>query len=210
MVHDDRTIRLAALCRSVRTLGPGARNAIWLQGCPFNCLGCIAPEFRTFSGGEVWSLDSLANWHLVSPNEGLTISGGEPFHQAASLADLLKRVRSATPSIILYSGYTLAQLERSAAGCPATRAALDHCDVLIDGLYDHARNDSTGLRGSSNQSVHFLTTRHAEDRVTFEEAPRQIEVHAQADGILQAGLPSIKEWRTAPLPRISPPGEQHD
>ena len=90
--------------------------------------------------------------------EGVTVMGGEPFAQAEAVADLLRRVRAAGLSTMVFSGYTLAELR---AGEPAWAALLAATDLLVDGRYDAAQR-VTDRRwiGSANQQVHFLTERY--------------------------------------------------
>lgn len=38
-------LNVAATRVGTRTLGPGVRSVVWVQGCPFHCLGCLAPEW---------------------------------------------------------------------------------------------------------------------------------------------------------------------
>ncbi len=49
-------LNIAEICPATRTLGPGQRFVIWVQGCCFNCCGCISPE---------WIPQEVAN--LVEP-----------------------------------------------------------------------------------------------------------------------------------------------
>jgi pyruvate-formate lyase-activating enzyme len=38
-------VQAAETCVGTRALGPGLRSAVWVQGCPFRCTGCIAPDW---------------------------------------------------------------------------------------------------------------------------------------------------------------------
>src|ERR1700722_14798569 len=44
-VRGHSLINLAATCTATRALGPGLRAVAWVQGCPFSCTGCIAPDW---------------------------------------------------------------------------------------------------------------------------------------------------------------------
>jgi anaerobic ribonucleoside-triphosphate reductase activating protein len=85
--------------------------------------------------------------------EAITISGGEPFDQAAGLFDLLKRLkaRKNTANVLVYSGYELEQLD----AYPELRAGL--IDALITDPYIREEGQTKHLRGSDNQRLHFLT-----------------------------------------------------
>lgn len=102
---------------------------------------------------EVWSrIEGLA-----ATLEGLTVSGGEPLEQLPAVRALLERVRSACRlSVILFTGWTFEQV------CSLRQApALLSCvDLLVAGPYDCSRRRPCGLRGSSNQTLHFLTGRY--------------------------------------------------
>lgn len=191
------TLRIAAWTPATRALGPGLRFALWVQGCPFSCPGCVAPEFLGVSAGEVIPVEDLVVRITASDAcDGLTVSGGEPLAQAEALADLLEGVRAVRDlSVVLYSGYYLAEILRMTARRPALHRVLATADVLIDGRYEHALNDSRGLRGSTNQTVHFLTRRHRTHRAQFERASRRQEVQPAAGGELMVGLPTLAQWR---------------
>jgi anaerobic ribonucleoside-triphosphate reductase activating protein len=89
--------------------------------------------------------------------EGLTISGGEPFQQPEPLAELLEQVRRKTNlSVVLFSGYTWEELSLLQH---ATRI-LTNIDVLIAGRYIESRRVASGLIGSANKKIHFLTNRY--------------------------------------------------
>jgi anaerobic ribonucleoside-triphosphate reductase activating protein len=105
-------LNIAHICPETRALGPGLRAVVWVQGCCFNCPGCIAPEWINFRIAKLISPDSLAEKLLSNPNiEGLTFSGGEPMLQPAGLAKLAQIARKKKDiSIICYTGFTLEQL----------------------------------------------------------------------------------------------------
>lgn len=91
-----------------RSLGPGLRYAIWTQGCPFNCPKCATPEGRPVVAAKIIETDSLAEDIICNDAiSGITISGGEPFLQAASVATLLKKVKESRPelTVIIFTGF---------------------------------------------------------------------------------------------------------
>ena len=137
--------------------GPGARYAIWVQGCPLRCPGCCNPEMLEFRPAERIEAGALAEEILrVADIEGVTLLGGEPFAQAPALGAMAERVREAGLSVMAFSGFTLEQLrEREDAA-----ALLSHVDLLVDGPYleGQAVHDRRWI-GSANQRVHFLTPR---------------------------------------------------
>ena len=188
--RDAAVIRLYARVAVTRALGPGRRYALWVQGCPFHCPGCLAPDSLPFDAGERFPVARLANEILAVPGlEGVTISGGEPFAQAPALVALLDRIRPAGLGIIVYTGYTLAALRRRARRDAATRDLLERIDLLIDGPYMARRDDGGSLRGSANQQVHCLTPRYAAQRHRYGQPRREVEIHPRDDGLMLVGVP---------------------
>jgi anaerobic ribonucleoside-triphosphate reductase activating protein len=109
--------------------------------------------------------------------------------QAAGLAQVIRLARQTRDlSLIVYSGFILERLHRNPPG-PGVSDLLEETDVLIDGVYIARLNDNHGLRGSSNQHVHFLTDRLS--NYDFEKSPRRIEIHVGTESILNVGVPSI-------------------
>ena len=184
-------LNVAALLPDTRALGPGRRFAIWVQGCCFDCPGCVAPEWIPQRVNQWWPVADLVERIVREPAlEGLTLSGGEPFLQAGALAALVRAARALRPglTVIAYSGWRLEALRGQDDA--DRRALLGQLDVLIDGLYRQDLNDGRGLRGSANQRVHFLSGVYADQRETFERAPRRVEFHwGEDDSVLLAGLP---------------------
>jgi anaerobic ribonucleoside-triphosphate reductase activating protein len=122
--------------------------------------------------------------------DGLTISGGEPMLQAAALSNLIQSVRKIrTMNVICFSGYTLAQL-RTQPPSPEVEHLLTAIDVLVDGPYIDQANDDHGLRGSSNQQIHYLTPVLRD--VDLSDHPRSVEMHLDNGEVLIVGVPPKK------------------
>jgi anaerobic ribonucleoside-triphosphate reductase activating protein len=154
-----------------RALGPGLRCIVWVQGCPFNCKNCTSPEGRPIEENLLIDVEKLAEGIIKNVDiQGITISGGEPFMQAAQLAKLIRTVNRPELNIIVYTGYTLDKLNWQEA-----KELLSLIDVLIDGQYIEELNDNKGLRGSSNQQIHFLTDRLKPYKEQFENGSRNVE-----------------------------------
>lgn len=176
--------------KSTKTLGPYNRFALWLQGCPFNCEGCMSPDSQDFNGGIEINISTIIDLILNEDNiEGITISGGEPFSQAKELAELLNIVKSKKDlGIIVYSGYTLHQLKNK--NDLYINKLLEFTDILIDGKYINSLNDGISLRGSSNQKIYLLTDRYLDIFDTYYNKPiREIEIHMNNDEIMLVGIP---------------------
>lgn len=204
-MQSGESLNIAAICPGTNALGPGWRAVVWVQGCALRCRGCIASDWWNFKPANIWDPETLAHHLLVDPAiTGLTLSGGEPMQQAAGLCRLIDAARSIRPiTVIAYTGYLLSQLQ--SPGAPkAIQGLIERLDILIDGPYRIQLDDDRGLRGSSNQTIHFLTdSLRNED---FTKGPRSAEVYVQGDSFLVAGIPSkaitptvehaIREWVT--------------
>ena len=137
--------------------GPGLRFTVFTQGCPHRCPGCHNPGTHDPAGGREVSVAELAAELAaeLSGNpltDGLTLSGGEPFCQAAECAALARIARERGLNVWAYTGYTY---ERLLAGeVPDALALLEQVDVLVDGEFVEALRDiSLRFRGSSNQRL---------------------------------------------------------
>jgi anaerobic ribonucleoside-triphosphate reductase activating protein len=130
---------------------------VWFQGCTIGCPGCFNPETHDASGGSARDSGTLAAELLALPGvDGVSFSGGEPFQQPDALADLAGRLRPAGLSLLVFSGYTRAAIERMARG----PEILGLVDVLIAGPYQAEQHSGRGLLGSANQRIHLLSGRH--------------------------------------------------
>lgn len=177
-----------------RVLGPFLRFALWVQGCPLRCPGCMTPGSLPFEGGMEVAVDALAAHILATPGiEGLTLSGGEPFAQAGALAALLALVRAERDlGVIIYSGYILAKLRRM----QSATALLAQTDLLIDGQYQAKRNDGLSLRGSANQKIHALSQRYRDAiPLYYGQSRREVEAHLGHDSVMLVGIPGVETLR---------------
>lgn len=181
------TIYLHMRERSVTTLGPGRRYAVWVSGCHRNCPGCIAPDSHDMTRGTPVDADALAWEILLSGAEGLTISGGEPFLQAAALAQMVQTVRQKRDlGVIVYTGFTYEELCRM----PDAQPLLEQTDLLIDGPYIRELDDGLSLRGSSNQRVIPLTERYRQELPNYGTRPREQEIFHHAGTTHFVGIPT--------------------
>ncbi|MGW0329028.1 4Fe-4S single cluster domain-containing protein [Nocardia sp. NPDC003183] len=187
---DDAVLNIAATSTATESLGPGFRAVVWVQGCPLNCRGCVAPEWIPIQPRRLVSPADLATELLAGPVvDGLTLSGGEPMLQARALAELVRRVRvEKAVTVICFTGFTLARL-RSAPPGPGVDELLSEIDVLVDGPYVAARDDGRGLRGSTNQVVHHLTDGLRDCGYDFEHRVRSAEVHVDERSVTLVGIP---------------------
>lgn len=177
--------------------GPGRRFAVWVQGCPMRCPGCCNPQMLRFEGGErVAALELAARALSTSGIEGVSLLGGEPFAQAEAAAELAEAVRARGLSVMVYSGFTLAELEdKRGRGEPGVGALLAACDLLVDGRYERDRPERRRRWiGSQNQVMHFLSDRYdPSDPRLYAENTVEIRLRRGASGpeIVVNGWPDL-------------------
>jgi len=161
-------LRVAQVVPDTEAEGPGKRFALWVQGCSIRCPGCCNPEmFVADKGGRLVEPKAMIDEILAVPGlEGLSVLGGEPFEQPGPLAEVCAAVRAAGRTIMIYSGYTLAELK--AKQSPEVEALLATADLLVDGRYDQTKPEkSRRWLGSSNQEIHFLSPAYRRDDPRF-------------------------------------------
>ena len=152
--------------------GEGLRVVLWLSGCTHHCYNCQNPITWDENDGLVF--DQSAKEELFRELgkdyiSGLTLSGGDPLHEANldGVLELVNEIRLSFPnkSIWLYSGYTFDYIMEG-IGYDENGAfffldndkkryeIISKCDVLVDGRYiDSQRNPSKKWAGSNNQRV---------------------------------------------------------
>ena len=147
--------------------GDGLRVVLWLSGCSHHCYNCQNPQTWDVNSGIPF--DESAKEELFRELDkdyisGLTLSGGDPLHEANldGVLDLVNKIRLSFPNktIWIYSGYQWSEifndgvyLTRDCAGWKR-REIVKKCDVMIDGKYvDSLRDPQLKWRGSSNQHV---------------------------------------------------------
>lgn len=190
----ERSLRISHIEKSTRLLGPYERFVIWVRGCCFSCAGCLAAEMNRGEGSAA-DLCSLAEEIVKSDAEGVTISGGEPFLQAASLRELLLLVKAKRDiGVIIYSGFCLQELQKR----PEAVALLELTDLLIDGKYVRELDDGRAFVGSSNQKLHYLTPRYRKSaKEYYARKNRVAEIKFSPGRVALVGVPSagvLKVW----------------
>jgi anaerobic ribonucleoside-triphosphate reductase activating protein len=123
-----------------------------------DCPACITPQLQAANAGHKVSLPVVLKRLLDIPMQldGITITGGEPFEQAATVAVLLESLRQQRPTwnVLLFSGYPLHYLQQQGEHASALLAQLD---LLIDGPYKADAPSSHPLLASNNQQLHALS-----------------------------------------------------
>ncbi|HEX5273215.1 MAG TPA: 4Fe-4S single cluster domain-containing protein [Gemmataceae bacterium] len=197
-------LRVAQIVHCTEAEGPGRRFALWFQGCPLRCPGCCNPEMLPFEGGRDVPLAELVRQIGEADVEGITLLGGEPLAHATGAAALARAVRADGRTVMVFSGYTLA--EARALPDPAAADLLAHTDILVDGPYLRELPETRRRWiGSSNQQIHFLSDRYRADDPRW-LLPNTLEIRL-ADGELSVnGFPArhaVGLWRRPSARRAS-------
>jgi anaerobic ribonucleoside-triphosphate reductase activating protein len=200
---DDPLLQVAQIVPCTEAEGPGKRFALWFQGCPLRCPGCCNPEMLPFDGGQrmrlsevVAQAQSAANQHGV---EGITLLGGEPLAHAPGAAALAQRVRALGLSVMVFSGYTIAEAKKLPD--PVVAELLTLTDILVDGPYIRELPDTQRRWiGSTNQMIHFLTNRYRADDPCWQK-PNTLEIRLADGAISVNGFPALSAvglWKRKP------------
>lgn len=185
-------IRLAGFQARSIVAGPGQRAVVWVAGCLRRCPGCMKPEFFSFDAGKSVAVEELAARILAIPGlQGVTYSGGEPFEQAAALANLSRILKRSGLAVLIYSGY---RIEALRATPERFGALLDEADLLIDGEYRRDEGGPQRWRGSENQRIHPLSARgladigssHFPDCLT-----QEVQLSIEGELLRLSGFPDI-------------------
>ena len=152
---EDKTLRMAGVVENSFTDGPGVRFALFVQGCPHHCPGCHNPDTHDFQGGKTDTTERIVRMMKDNPLlDGITLTGGDPFCQAAACAELARAAREAGLNVWAYSGWTYEQLLHKAETEPDVKELLSLTDVLVDGPFILAqRTLELRFRGSRNQRL---------------------------------------------------------
>jgi anaerobic ribonucleoside-triphosphate reductase activating protein len=172
-------VRVARVVARTEVEGPGVRTALWVQGCSIRCAGCFNPHLWASEGATLVPVAALLATVLEQDVEGITLLGGEPFDQPASLGVLARAVQRYGRSVITFTGHSLERLRMREDAA----LLLAHTDLLVDGPYRGDLLDtSRPWVGSTNQRFHFLTDRFRELRDEIQEIPDRLEVSIGRDG----------------------------
>lgn len=148
--------------------GDGLRVVLWLSGCNHHCKNCQNPQTWDVNSGILF--DESAKEELFRELDkdyisGLTLSGGDPLHEANldGVLALVNEIRLSLPnkSIWLYSGYEFTDFfftpiwkASEIDNNTKRKQIISRCTVMVDGRYiDSQRNPSKKWAGSDNQRV---------------------------------------------------------
>ena len=181
-------LRLHAFEPASRANRPGLRAVVWFQGCTLRCPGCFNPGTHDLQGGYQSDTETLAAEIVAAGTqiEGVSISGGEPFQQPEALVDLLQRLPASHLSRLVFTGYTLSEID----SLPLGPDILMHLDVLIAGRFVASQRIDHPLLGSANQQIHLLADRYTLADLAALPA-RELILHS--DGTITAT--GVSPWR---------------
>ncbi len=199
LYREDRDhLRVAQLVPGSRSEGPEVRFCLWLQGCELRCPGCCNPEmfdFESPAATEMPVADLVDRIRATPGIEGITLLGGEPFHQAPAAGHLAAKVHDLGLGVVVFSGYHLEAL----ADQPLAAELLAHTDLLIAGPYIAAqRSMARPWVGSDNQQVHLLSPRYREHAALHARYRQSVHVQIAGGELRVSGWPGVAE---AILPR---------
>jgi len=136
--------------------GFGRRSVVQVAGCSILCAGCYIPETHLRANGKLVSIEEIVREidEQRATHDGVTILGGEPFDQIASLMILVEKLKVKNYHVTIYTGYTLETLLEWKQ--EEVNRILEKTALLIDGAFDRNLTKDTGeYRGSSNQRLIF-------------------------------------------------------
>jgi len=148
-------MRIAGLVQDSIVDGPGLRFAVFTQGCKICCEGCHNPDTWDETGGTEMSVESIIKEMLSNPlTDGLSLSGGEPFQQAADCAGLAAVARENGLNVWVFTGKTFEELNEEAKNDSDVYNLLTQTDILVDGRFIiEERTLSVKWCGSKNQRI---------------------------------------------------------
>ena len=147
-------IRLAApLLTDSIVDGEGIRTVIWTQGCSHHCQGCHNPETWDFDKGFlVDTKEVIRQIDNLEGQDGITLSGGDPFFQVEPCLEIAKYCKSINMNVWCYTGFTFEQLLNM--NNSKILEFLKYIDVLVDGKFIlEQRSLDLKFKGSENQRV---------------------------------------------------------
>lgn len=173
--------------------GVGKRFAIWTQGCIKRCRNCCNTHMQPIIKKHIVDCDDIIEKIQYSKKnydiEGITLLGGEPILQSKGLSYIAKWCRKNNLSVILFSGYTLEEINTS--NFDGALELLKYTDVLIDGEYiDELYDEERGFIGSSNQKIYFLSDFYTQKDFDNYKGYVSIEVIIDKNTVKINGWPS--------------------
>lgn len=176
--------------KGVKTLGPGNRMVVWVNGCHRGCPGCVSKRLQKDAPQNEQDINQYFDQFEFDDLDGMTISGGEPFDQIGELLKLIQYIlEKQIFDILVYTGYTIEELNSKKD--KRIEYILNHIAVLIDGPYIEALNDDTGnLKGSNNQRVIVLNKQFQQKYDEYCKQARTMQEFDFGKIIVAVGIPT--------------------
>ena len=174
----------------IQALGPGDRLVIWTVGCSKHCFHCSNPELWKQDVTKSISIENILSFvkKVASSNriDGITFTGGDPLEQAEEMRWLLPKLREIVDDILVYTGYTLAELK----SMPQYSGWLEtNISVLIDGRYEDEKNKADCvLRGSMNQQIIYFDEKYKELYEAYMSEGRKIQNVFHSGRLISVGI----------------------
>lgn len=151
--------------------GPGFRTSIYLAGCTHRCEGCHNPQSWEADAGKLMNLEEIMD--IVEEEDfNVTLSGGDPLYNPASLETLVARLKQNHRNVWIYTGYTWEDIIKNEDFLNAIRQA----DVLIDGPFIlNLKDPDLPFRGSSNQRIIDIQQSLLQDAVVLKSVTSSVE-----------------------------------
>lgn len=185
-------LNISRYLAQTRAEGPGIRCCFWLQGCARHCPGCCNESMQSFEKKTLLTseevIELVRNAVRCYGIEGVTFLGGEPLLQAQGLLPVVRWIRSAGLTTMLFTGYLFEECQKDIV--PGTSALLQFIDVLVDGPYlEDQLDEIRNWVGSRNQRFLYLTNRYDKSIETNRSFKGIVEVYANADTCSLNGCP---------------------
>ncbi len=186
-------LNIHAILPRTRVHGPGERFVVLTQGCGRGCPGCINEDARPRETRMLRDVNELFEEIRGTDGvEGISLSGGEPLEQIDACVELCRLIKDNTDlSVVAFTGYYLDEIR----AMPRGGQFLDTVDLLVAGPFIKEQLAKTGIAGSTNQEVVFLTPRYSLEDIGDHD---KFEIYIQPDGkVIMTGI----------LPKSLKPGE---
>lgn len=132
----------------------GVAAVIFVSGCKHYCPCCHSQKTHDFEYGKPFN-DKMIDYINSEIDKrpflnALVLSGGDPMYSAKEILKILPRLHIPNDNLWCYSGFTLEEIQSN----PDMEELLEHCNHLVDGMFDYKKRDITlSFRGSSNQII---------------------------------------------------------
>ena len=145
--------RLSGIVNDSIVDGPGLRLTVFMQGCPYGCLGCHNPQTHDVMGGREADTEEVRAMLKKNPLlDGLTLSGGEPLMQPQAAREMAEMAKAQGLNVWCYTGDTVEHMMLTKD--PEIILALEQIDVLVDGPFIlEQKSLDLRFRGSRNQRL---------------------------------------------------------